>query len=231
MISRVILVSPTDLRARLSHTVLWRSEIDRVHARDADLAYDMARQLRPKMLVVDAPSLADALGLLRRLRQDETTREASLVALLEDGRGPGEGALLEAGANLVLTPTMSTFDIDFRLERLLDVPKRRETRLAASLQLWYLSEPAGPLREAVVLNLSVRGMLIETKEALPLATTVEIRLSLPGDGSEEALDLMGRVERRVEEPDGRFHSGVQFLILRDRVRDRLRTFIESETKE
>ncbi len=244
----MLLVSPADLATRLASTVLWRSEIDRVHAQDAQIALGLARELQPKMVLVDASAVAGATSLLRRLRDDDKTRAISRAAIAGDGFQSGERALRKAGADLVLTPKLPPSELSRRLEGLLDVPRRRETRLPASLQLWCRSEPAGPLREALVLNLSVRGMLIQTNEALPLGTTVEIRLPLPAgwrgpaprdrtrsadgpDGGEEDLALMGLVERQVEAPDGRYRSGVQFLILRDRVRDRLQAFIEAEARE
>jgi DNA-binding NarL/FixJ family response regulator len=229
MVPRVLLVSPDELSARLGKTVLWRSDIDRVFAKNLDAAVQMARELQPQLVLVDGDSVPEASKLVRRLRQDEATRSLSLAAIAGRDKRASQDALLRAGANLVLPRTVSTSAFDRRLQELLAVPRRREMRLAASLQLWCRSEPTGPLKEAVVLNLSVRGMLIETQEPLPLGTTVEIRLPLPGDG--EPLVLMGLVEREAETPGGKGHrNGVQFLIVRDQVRERIRAFIEAEAK-
>jgi hypothetical protein len=208
--------------------VLWRQDIDRVFAKAADAALQMARDLLPEMVLVDGDTLPGASRLVRRLRQDDATRGLSLAAIAGREKGAGEDALRRAGANLVLPRTVSTSAFDRRLQELLAVPRRREIRLAASLQLWCRAEPTGPLKEAVVLNLSVRGMLIETQEPLPLGTTVEIRLPLPGDG--EALSLMGLVEREAERNGGGPRSGVQFLIVRDQAREKIRAFIEAEAR-
>src|SRR6185436_13411690 len=114
---------------------------------------------------------------------------------------------------------------DRRLEELLDVPPRREARLPAQFDLWCRSDPASALHEGIVLNISVRGMLIETRESLPAGSTVDLRLTLPGDT--EPLSLIGLVVRSAADPQGSgsVQSGVQFLILRDPVRERLRSFI------
>jgi DNA-binding NarL/FixJ family response regulator len=228
MVPRVLVVSPADLSSRLGKTVLWRSDIDRVFAKNAEMALQMARDLQPQMVLVDGATLPGAGQLVRQLRQDDATRALSLAAIAGREKGASQDALRRAGANLVLPQTVSTSAFDRRLQELLAVPRRREMRLAASLQLWCRAEPTGPLREAVVLNLSVRGMLIETQEPLPVGMTVEIRLPLPGDG--EALVLMGLVEREAERSGDAHRSGVQFLIVRDQVREKIRAFIEAEAR-
>jgi hypothetical protein len=219
-----LIVSPTDLSDRLGKTVLWREDIERVFADSAGTAVEMARDLQPSLVLVHG-QLPQATSLLRHLREDDLTRKISLVAIAGRTRHVGDEALRRAGANLVLPSSLEAAIYDRRLEELLAVPRRRETRLPASFQLWCRSESSGPLKEALVLNISVRGMLIETAEPLPMGTTVEIRLSLPGDA--EPMPVVALVERQVPAPDRGFQSGVQFLILRDHVRDRIRAFIDA----
>jgi hypothetical protein len=84
-------------------------------------------------------------------------------------------------------------------------------------------------------------MLIETRESLPVGSTVDLRLKLPDDvsaapnvektGPAEPLSLIGLVVRSTADDRGGFQSGVQFLILRDPVRERIRSFIEAEARE
>jgi hypothetical protein len=81
----------------------------------------------------------------------------------------------------------------------------------------------------VVLDMSVQGMLIEIRETLPVGSTVDLRLPLPGD--QEPVALIGLVVRTAAVEAGRCRSGVQFLIVRDPVRERIRSYIEAEAKE
>lgn len=219
---RILIVSPSRLDDRLGRTVLWRSDLERSLAPDIHSGFQMAQDLRPSLVVVNAEELPDAVKLIRRLRRDDATRATAVAAIA--GRSKALGAS-RAGANLVLPTGLEAAVYDRQLEELLEVTPRRETRLPASFQLWCRSEASGPLREAIVLNISVRGMLIETKEPLPAGVTVEIRLPLPNEP--EPLPLMALVERVVSEAAGRYRSGVQFLMLRDHVRDRIRAFIDS----
>jgi hypothetical protein len=221
---RILIVSASDLSDRLGKTVLWRNDVERVFADTANAGFEMARALQPSLVLVHG-QLPQATALLRHLREDELTRRISLVAIAGRTRHLGDEALRRAGANLVLPASLQAAIYDRRLEELLAVPRRRETRLPAAFQLWCRAEAAGPLSEAVVLNISVRGMLIETGEPLPMGSTVEIRLSLPGDA--EPVPIVALVERQDPVEGGRFQSGVQFLILRDHVRDRIRAFIDA----
>jgi CheY-like chemotaxis protein len=221
----VLTVSTSDLEDRLGKTVLWRSDIDRTHVADPEQALATAQRVRPSLVVVDAGGVPDAIKLIHKLRRDPATRYTSIVAIAGRARNLRDEQLREAGANLVLPSTLRAAIYDRRLEELLEVPPRRETRLSAHFQLWCRSEPSGPLREALVLNISVRGMLIETEEPLPAGATVEIRLPLPNEP--EPVPLMALVERVAQEAEGRHRSGIQFLILRDHVRDRIRAYIDS----
>lgn len=225
MVPRVLIVSPADLTPVLGRTVLWRHGIERVFAQDAAAGIDTARRLVPNLVVVDA-GLEQAGDLLRTLRAEGATRRISLAAI---AAADAEGDLRRSGANLVLPAPVDPVAWDQRLEELLDVPPRREARLHASFDVWCRSDPSREAQEAVVLNMSVRGMLVETSETLPVGSTVDLRLSLPGDA--EPVTLIGLVVRTTAVEAGRCRSGVQFLILRDPVRERIRSYIEAEAKE
>jgi CheY-like chemotaxis protein len=226
VVPRVLLVSPKDLSAQLGQTVLWRQGIERLFAHNSRTGLELARQLLPNLIVADAVQLPDTPELLQSLRRDEATRRISLAAIPASSTPAAEEALRRAGANLVLPTPLEPGLWDPRLEELLDVPPRREARLRASFQLWCRADPQDELHEAVVLNISVRGMLIETREPLPIGSTVDLRLSLPGDGG--PLPLIGLVVRSSASQPERFYGGVQFLILRDQVKDRIRSYIEAD---
>jgi CheY-like chemotaxis protein len=230
VLPRVLIVSSADLAPALGRTVLWRNGIDRLFAREPEQGLAAARHDLPNLIVVDG-GLPGAVDLLHTLRRDGATRRISLAAIAVAGNGAEtEPRLRQAGANLVLPAPVDPAVWDQRLEELLDVPPRRESRLYAAFSLWCRSDADSDLLEALVLNMSVRGMLIETREALPVGSTVDLRLTLPGDGG-DSVPLVGLVVRTAPAESGRFRNGVQFLILRDPVRDRLRTYIEAEAKE
>jgi hypothetical protein len=212
----------------LGQTVLWRSDIERVFAHEAGDGLEAARRIVPNLVVVDGSGVPQAIELLRTLRSDGATQRVSLAAIATTG-GPEEDALRRSGANLVLPAAVDPRVWDRRLEELLDVPPRREARLHVAFELWCRSDPTSALHEGVVLNISVRGMLIETRESLPVGSTVDLRLTLPDSG--EPLSLIGLVVRSAADESGSVQSGVQFLILRDPVRERIRSFIEAESKE
>jgi len=213
--------------------MLWRNDIERVFAPGASACLETARRIVPNLIVVNGTRVREAAELLRALRSDGATRRISLAAIVPPGEE--EDALRLSGANLVIPSAVDPTVWDRRLEELLDVPPRREARLHAAFELWCRADPKAALHEGVVLNISVRGMLIETPESLPVGSTVDLRLTLPDTASEaaaaEPLSMVGLVVRSVAAEAGSFQSGVQFLILRDPVRERIRSFIEAEIKE
>jgi hypothetical protein len=233
VLPRVLIVSPEDLTPLLGRTMLWRNDIERVFAPGAAACLETARRIVPNLIVVHGTRVREAAELLRALRSDGATRRVSLAAIVPPGEE--EDALRLSGANLVIPSAVDPTVWDRRLEELLDVPPRREARLHAAFELWCRADPKAALHEGVVLNISVRGMLIETPESLPVGSTVDLRLALPDTTNEpagEPVSLVGLVVRSTAAADaGGFQSGVQFLILRDPVRERIRSFIEAEIKE
>src|SRR5574341_2122964 len=94
-----LVCSEADLDADLSRTLLWRDGIERHEAAGFEQARLMALAARPDLVLVDR-DLPRAAALVGALRQDETTRAASIAVL---ARGEFDTVLelelLEAGAN------------------------------------------------------------------------------------------------------------------------------------
>lgn len=225
VVPRVLIVSPEDLLPQLGRTVLWRRDVERVQVEDAEAGFEKAKSLMPNLLVLDGRDPAAAAAMIQRVRSDGATRRLSVVVLGRGLRAPDEEALRRAGANLVVAgPILETTFWDARLEELLNVPRRRETRIPAAFDLWCRSEDV-PEEWATVLNISVRGMLIETSRPLAIGTTVDLRLKLP-DG-DTALNVVAQVVWQVPGQETPCRSGVQFVLLREEARDRIRAFIGS----
>ena len=68
-----------------------------------------------------------------------------------------------------------------------------------------------------------RGALLETDAPLDLGTSIALTLQLPGSGAD--VKCVARVVREAGGNDGRFWSGVEFLILREDGREQLQRFI------
>lgn len=219
---RILIVAARDLTPQLGDTVLWRAGIERVFSPSADSALDTLPLLGARLVILDTEDALSALHFVEDVRRDPLTRALSLAVLGRTLTLSDEDALRVAGANLVLSGRLDPSVWDTRLEELLHVPRRREVRVPVLCEAWsqIANEPAV---EGWVLNLSMRGALIETDVPLDLGTSIDLTLQLPGEASD--IKAVARVVREAGGSAGRSWSGVEFMILRGDGRDRLLDFI------
>ncbi len=206
---RAVLVAPRDLEPELGGTVLFRRNVERLPADDAEGVRRLADAGRVDVVVIDS-ALPGAPAVVAALRQDPTTRATAIVALGRSEFGFDHLALLESGANAIL-PLPPGQDWDDRLMRLIHVPVRKTSRFPVNLSL------QGGLRDgasfaARVVNLSVHGLLLECRQGLKVGEDVRLIFDMPkGHGPIEARGTIVRqaladrfgVELTQVEGDGR----------------------------
>jgi DNA-binding response OmpR family regulator len=223
---KVLIVSSADLAPELGRTILWRSDIERIVCQGPAAALDTARQLLPSLVVLDGQDTEAARAFIGDLRRAPETRRSSVAVLSRAPHLEDEAELRRAGANLVLAGEVDPTLWDSRLEELLSVPQRKEVRLPVRFNVWSQSEPDEEPLEAVALNLSVRGLLLECEELLDIGTRLDLAFTLPGQA--EPVRVVGQVVREAAS-NGRPRAGIEMLILRGDARDRIRAFIEAES--
>lgn len=221
--SRVLFVGFDDPAADFGESVLFRPEIVRSFAPDNAQAVELARSGLPNLAVVQDRDLRSTQALMRQLREHPETRRVRLVVLCRrDGRSD-EVALRQAGAILVLHHPVDPLVWDDRLEELATEPLRRDTLLHARFVVW--PQPAVDWHEASVVNISVRGLLLETRKALVVGDTLEISLDLPGASD---VQVVGQVVRQAQTGERAFF-GVDFVILRGEARRRIHAFVDDRS--
>lgn len=222
---KLLLVASQDPSNELAGTVLYRSDVERITISDPDAALPTAKARLPNLVVIkdQLPQLAERL--VRQLKDAPETRRAAVVVLLR-GETPGaEMALRRAGASLVLGGAVDPLLWDDRLEELFSEPRRRDVRIPARYVVWPHSiEEARP---GTAVNLSVRGMLLETENELPIGSTLEVTFELPGG---QDTSVVGQVVREAPEGEGPQRYGLDFIILRGSSRAQIEAFVESEAR-
>jgi hypothetical protein len=226
---RILIISAVDLTPELGGTVLFRRDIERSFAPSPQAALGVAPSVQPNLVLVASSDMAEARALIRQLREQAGTRRSSVAVLCRSASLSigDEEALREAGANLVLVGQVDGSLWDGRIEELLQVPARREARIPVRFEVWSRFEEDAALVEAVGLNISVRGMLLETRDPLDRGMQLDLSFSLPPQQDE--LHVVGRVVREAGESGTGFRSGAEFLILRGNARERIRAFIETKS--
>jgi CheY-like chemotaxis protein len=221
---KVLIVSGTDIRAELTPTVLGRREVEWVLAPDPEAGFEKARSEQPKLVIVALNELDHTEAFLRRIRQDEATRQVGLVVLAAALRPQEEEALRQAGANVVLSGRADPFHWNEALETLLRVPWRRQVRIPVRFWVWFhFSDDDQPI-QGRALNLSLHGMLLETSQPVDIGTKIEAQFQL--HESARQITAIGQVVRAESATDGQWRYGVQFTSLQGDDRDRLRAFVE-----
>jgi CheY-like chemotaxis protein len=122
----VLIVDDDEFIRKLIATTLEDvSEFELHEAADGVEALEVARQERPSLvfLDVDMPRL-DGIEACRRLREDEATRDTTIVMLTAAHGDSVESDAEQAGADLFLTKPFSPLD----LLRLVDQLSERQTR-------------------------------------------------------------------------------------------------------
>ena len=220
----VLIVAPSDLASELGRTILWRSGVERAFAGDPEAGLQAARALAPRLVVLDASTVEEAVTFVRRLREDPDTRPTAIAVLSHSHED--EDRLREAGANVVLPGQVDPALWDHRLQELLSVPPRLQTRIPVRLHAWFAGFVSGKdVTEGTTVNLSVRGALLETTDPLEVGSKLDMSFRLPGSGAE--IKVVGQVTREAGSSQGQPRSAVKFLVLRDDARQRIRDFVEA----
>ena len=182
---RVLIAAPPDLVAELDRSILKRSGVERVLALHPEHAFEAIRTSRPDLVILGETDGNDTCALLRRIRADPATRAASLAVISRLPPSQSEEAdLRRAGANVVLSAEMVPDMSEESVDQLLDVPLRREARVPVRFVVWSHVGPDNPPVEGRSLNVSVRGLLLQTPEPVDIGSKLELTFRLPDDDVE-----------------------------------------------
>ena len=222
---RVLIMASPELVSELSSTILWRSDVDRVFA-GADSSLDRIHAGQPDLVILAGEETAVVLALIGRIREDGRTRGVSVGVVRRTVTLDEETQLRRAGANVVFGGQVVPYLWDAWIEELLHVPRRREARVPVSIAVWSHTAPGSDPGRGLSLNISVKGMLLETKEPLDIGSKIDLTFTLPGSAG--PVRAVGQVVREDPARDGGPpRLGIEFLILRDGARDRIRSYVES----
>jgi PilZ domain-containing protein len=221
---RVLILSVPDVVSELRATILWRSDVERVFAESGDL--DRILATHPDLVILAGEDTATTLAVLDRIRGDARTRGVSVGVVRQNVTLEQETQIRRAGANVIFGGQVVPYLWDAWIEELLHVPRRRDARVPVSIAVWSHTTPGSDPARGTSLNISVKGMLLETVEPLDVGSKLDLTFTLPGAGG--AVRAVGQVVRE-DAPDGRHPArlGVEFLILRDGARERIRTYVEA----
>jgi CheY-like chemotaxis protein len=206
----------------LQGTILWRDDMERRTTASAQEAITMTLLSKPDLIVVDI-KLASADALVAGIRANPVTRAVSIVIIAHGEFDASDLRFLDAGANAILRFPASR-DWDDRLSALLYVPVRRTARLAALLQFEASGGIGVDTVAGTILNLSERGMLVETDIDMAMGSDLDFKIHLRDVPT--PLIGCGQIVRQ----DSPRKSGVRFYGLEADGLERIRRFVAKGTK-
>ena len=129
----VLVVDDTAANRYLYGTLLERNGYQTSFASDGYEAIEAVAQEKPSLILLDymMPRL-DGLGVLRRLRDDEETRELPIVVLTASAEPDHIDAALQAGANDYITKPVNGKILMARVRAMIRVDQNREARSSRS---------------------------------------------------------------------------------------------------
>jgi CheY-like chemotaxis protein len=215
---RAVVVTVSDLSPELGGTVLFRSNVERVRAEGVMEVRRAADDGRLDIVVIDS-ALPGAAGIVAALRQDPITRPTAIVVLGRSEFGFDHLDLLEAGANAIL-PLPPGPDWDDRLMRLIHVPVRKATRFPVDIAIEGGLE-SGLVFTGRALNLSVHGLLLESRHPLRVGDDLRFSFEMPaGQGSVRGTGTIVRLASP-------HHFGVELTHVAEDGRVRIKRYVES----
>jgi len=208
----LVIVSGSDIEAELRDTALWRPDVERVFCKRPRETVDAVRASRPRLVVLHDENVERSDRLIRRLRSDPETRTAGIFVLRRTQRG-SHLRLRRAGANVVATLPLDPEVWNARIEELLSVPPRRQTRIPARVRTWPPQPDRPQAIEAQSVNLGITGCLLETVQPLPIGTKLDLQLRL-APSTDDHVEVVGQAVRRAGTAGELTLTGIRFLVLR-----------------
>jgi CheY-like chemotaxis protein len=169
-------------------------------------------------------SLAEAIKKIRAL---PATRHVSILVVLgSDERAAVEAAALAAGANAVLRRPLDSGRLEDWISKLLEVPRRVETRVHVQGQVVGTPhQKANGHFYGLSRNLSVNGMLLASPVRLPEAPDLDLEFQLPEGVAR--IYALGRIVREAGEVGWPYLGyGVEFLFVPEESKDAIGQLVD-----
>jgi hypothetical protein len=193
-VTTILICAKPDLESDLSRTLFWREDLERYVAERAEEARMLALATEPHVVVIDR-DLPGVKSLVDALHDQALPHPMSIVALSHEVADPQDADVSSGRVNAVLSLPPGP-EWDDRLDRVLEMPTRKQARYDVRFDVETLLQRAGPHR-GLALNMSAGGILLECP-GLGLHPGDDVALHLPIPGQQVAVEGRARV---VRQPD------------------------------
>lgn len=218
---RILLVDPSRGSILFQETILRRRDMAISTALAGSEGLTRARVEQPN-LIIFGYDLFDmtAPEFCREIRADEATRAISLLLVCDRDATDHGDLCLSAGCNDVIFRPLQKPELDDKVERLTNIPVRRQLRTITKIEISL--ENNGRFILGRSLNISANGMLVEVQRMLPQEGPVRVHFYLPGDP--RPLQMLAEV-LRAEFTGSMSKYGMRFLNPTEHDRERIARYV------
>ena len=218
---RILLVDHSRGALTFQETILRRRDTIILTALAGSEGLQKARAEQPHLIIFGFDLFdMNAPEFCREIRNDEATKNASLL-LIADKSHPDHGDLcLSAGCNDVIFRPIQRRELDSKVEKLTAIPVRRQLRTITKIEVSLEKNGRFVLGRSV--NISSSGMLLEVDRMLPGDGVVRLHFYLPGDAV--PLQLEAQV-LRAEFSGTMAKYGMRFIDLQPAERERIERYV------
>jgi two-component system, OmpR family, alkaline phosphatase synthesis response regulator PhoP len=156
----------------------------------------------------------------REIRNDEATRGISLLLVCDRAHQEHGDLCLSAGCNEVIFRPLQKPELDQKVERLTNIPVRRQLRTICKIEVSLEKNGRFVLGRSV--NISSTGILVEVDRMLPQEGPVRLHFYLPGDP--KPLQLIAEV-LRAEFAGSKSKYGMKFVSPTEEERERIARYV------
>lgn len=217
----ILLVDHSRGTLLFQETILRRRDMKIKTALAGSEGLARAREEKPN-LIIFGYDLFDmtAPEFCREIRQDQITRAISLLLVCDRANQEHGDLCLSAGCNEVIFRPLQKPELDQKVERLTNIPVRRQLRTITKIEVSL--EKNGRFVLGRSINISSTGILIEVDRMLPQEGPMRLHFYLPGDP--KPLQLMAEV-LRAEFAGSMSKYGMKFLEPTEEERERIARFV------
>jgi response regulator RpfG family c-di-GMP phosphodiesterase len=217
----ILLVDHSRGALLFQETILRRREMQIKTALAGSEGLVRAREEHPN-LIMFGYDLFDmtAPEFCREIRRDYATRDISLRLVCDRETREHGDLCLSAGCNDVIFRPLQNPELDQKVERLTNIPVRRQLRTITKIEVSL--EKNGRFVLGRSINISSTGMLLEVDRMLPQEGPMRLHFYLPGDP--KPLQIVAEV-LRAEFAGSMSKYGMRFIDPNDEEKERISRFV------
>ena len=217
----ILLVDHSKGALLFQETILRRRDMSIKTALAGSEGLVRAREDKPN-LIIFGYDLFDmtAPEFCREIREHDATRPISLLLVCDREHQEHGELCLSAGCNDVIFRPLQKPQLDEKVERLTNIPVRRQLRTITKIEVSL--EKNGRFVLGRSINISSTGMLIEVDRMLPQDGPVRLHFYLPADP--KPLQVMAEI-LRAEFAGSMSKYGMRFLEPTEDERERISRYV------